>query len=170
LPSAALEDKSEELTAILSDVYSRDEILPSNLIIIPGKKVWTLQVDVLVLSEDGNLLDILFMAVHAALYDCRVPSTRSVQYKARASIGTESGLDTRSGAHQDADFELKDYWDEGEPLSNQGSLPVAITFHLVILQSFSCRSLLLKTRPSMRPITFQMRLYWKRMRQREEYY
>lgn len=131
LSPSALEEKSDEMTSILSDVYSRDETLPSNLVIIPGKKAWSLAVDAMVLSEDGNLLDVLFMAVHAALYNCRVPATRSIQYKAQASIGTESGLDTRPGTNPTADFELKDNWEDGEMLLNHKSLPVSITLNLV---------------------------------------
>jgi exosome complex component RRP42 len=127
-----LDELSEEFTALLTDVYSNKDILPTNLVIIPGKKVWTLHVDALILSEDGNILDILFLAAHAALYDCQIPTTRSVQYKAQASIGTESGLDTRPVAGLAADFELKDYWDSGEPLSNQKSLPIAITLQMVL--------------------------------------
>src|ERR1700742_2571430 len=70
---AALDELSEEFTALLTDVYSNKDILPTNLVIIPGKKVWTLHVDALILSEDGNILDILFLATHAALYNCQIP-------------------------------------------------------------------------------------------------
>lgn len=128
---STLDELSEEFTAILSDVYSQPGMLPSNLVIIPGRKVWSLHLDALILSEDGNIMDILFLAARAALYDCRVPATRSIQYKAQASIGNESSLDTRTSKSEAADFELKDYWDDGEPLSNRDLFPVAITLHLV---------------------------------------
>ena len=90
-----------------------------------------MHVDTIVLSDGGNLLDVLFIATRAALFNCRVPATRSIQYKAQPGIGTESGLSTRVVKAEVADFELKDYWDDGEPLANSDRFPVAITLNVV---------------------------------------
>jgi exosome complex component RRP42 len=54
-----------------------------------------------------------------------------VEYKAQASIGTESALDTRQTKAHAADFEVTDYWDDGKPLENREEFPVAITLNIV---------------------------------------
>lgn len=38
-------------------------------------------VDVLVLADAGNVLDAVFMAARAAVWDARVPRTRGVVYR-----------------------------------------------------------------------------------------
>jgi exosome complex component RRP42 len=92
------------------------------------------------------------MAARAALWDTKVPRTRSVEYKARTlrSITTSairegseggsgnmdidedtiSGFDTRQ-VQTAIDFELPDYWDEGEVLDGRQHWPVSITLNLV---------------------------------------
>ena len=42
----------------------------------------------------------------------------------------ESGLDTRTAANA-ADFELKDYWSDGEVLEGREMWPLCITLNLV---------------------------------------
>jgi exosome complex component RRP42 len=44
--------------------------------------------------------------------------------------GVSSGLDTRNVAST-ADFELLDYWEEGEPLKGRDRWPVCVTMNLV---------------------------------------
>lgn len=44
------------------------------LCILPGSHCWSLSVDVLILSFDGNLIDALCLASHAALASCRLPA------------------------------------------------------------------------------------------------
>ena len=114
-----------------------------NLAILPGKKGWIVHLDLLILSDSGNILDALFLASAAALHDTRVPRTRSIEYKAiksyagdrltseNADARTEqSGLETRT-QKAPVDFELMDYWDEGEPLKTEVTWPVCITLNLV---------------------------------------
>jgi len=93
------------------------------------------------------------MAARAALWDTKIPRTRAVEYKARkgvagsagvsAAVGklggsgdmdvdedTPSGFDMRQIQHA-TDFELPDYWDEGEVLDGRDMWPVCITLNLV---------------------------------------
>ncbi len=63
------------------------------------------------------------MAARAALCDTKVPRTRGVEYKARK----DSGFDTRTAP---TDFELPDYWDEGEVLAGSDTWPVCITLNI----------------------------------------
>lgn len=51
----------------------------------------------------------------------------------------ESGLDTRQST-QAADFELADYWSEGEVLNGRDCWPVCITLNLVRLFIFPIKS------------------------------
>jgi len=107
-------------------------LLPQNLIIIPGKKNWTLVLDVVVITDVGNIFDVLFCAARIALLDTRVPRTSPIEYKApKGTPAIDSGLGFSMRREQAAvDFEIKDYWDEGEPLKGADRWPVAITVNL----------------------------------------
>jgi exosome complex component RRP42 len=129
---------------------------PNNLGILPGKKSWLLNLDIVVLPDAGNIYDALFMAARAALWDTKVPRTRSVEYKARKGSSsnaaggnkaggsgdmdvdedTPSGFDTRHISNA-TDFELPDYWDEGEVLDGKDKWPVCITLNLVCCAPFT---------------------------------
>ncbi|KAF7366756.1 Exosome complex component RRP42 [Mycena sanguinolenta] len=78
--------------------------------------------------------------------DCKVPRTRAVEYKASAAPSAkplesgemdvdgdadaqQSGFDTRSIARA-VDFELPDYWDEGEVLGGSDKWPVCVTLNI----------------------------------------
>ncbi|KAH8113082.1 ribosomal protein S5 domain 2-like protein [Phellopilus nigrolimitatus] len=107
----AVDDLQHDLTALVHDSLSHPSLQPKNLAILPGKKAW--------------LLPSRFTA---ALRDTRVPKTRSIEYKARSGGG--SAIVDRM-VKQATDFELLDYWDEGEPLKFSGSWPVCVTLNLV---------------------------------------
>lgn len=103
-----------------------------------------------ILSDSGNVYDVIFMASRAALWDTKVPKTRSIQYAARQgtrvseqvmdtenSVEESSGFDTRHLAKA-TDFELIDTWDEGEPLDGRERWPICLTLNIVsLLQSES---------------------------------
>ncbi|KAF8882276.1 hypothetical protein BD779DRAFT_1612494 [Infundibulicybe gibba] len=66
----------------------------------------------------------------AALWDTKVPRTRRVEYRTRK--GGSSGVkwfDTRKITNA-TDFELSDYWDEGEILDGRDRWPVCVTLNL----------------------------------------
>ncbi|EJD00493.1 ribosomal protein S5 domain 2-like protein [Fomitiporia mediterranea MF3/22] len=143
----AIDELQNELTNILHETLSDPTLRPKNLSILHGKKSWLLHLDLLILSDTGNILDALFLAAAAALRDTRVPRTRSVEYRARkegklavdrlvsedatmADEGQTSGLDTRA-LQKATDFELEDYWDEGELLQCETPWPLCITLNLV---------------------------------------
>ena len=134
MSSAALDDLQHDLTDILQQTIQHPSLHPQNLSIIPNKKSWLLNLDAVVLADAGNVVDALFMASRAALWDTKVPRTRSIEYRAPdASKASKkdvhstamdvddsvSGFDTRDMARTAADFELPDYWDEGEVLDGQ---------------------------------------------------
>ncbi|KAG6857628.1 hypothetical protein H0H87_010196 [Tephrocybe sp. NHM501043] len=143
LSSNALDDLQADLTSLLHQTLSHASLHPRNLGILKNKKSWLLNLDVLVLSDAGNVVDAIFMAARAALWDTRVPRTRGVEYKARKGAkGAEggkgnmdvdeevqSGFDTRV-ISKATDFELPDYWDEGEVLDGRDRWPVAVTLNL----------------------------------------
>jgi exosome complex component RRP42 len=145
LSSLALDDLSYDMTTIVHQSLSHRSLHPPNLGILPGKKSWLLNLDIMVLSDSGNIYDALFIAARSALWDTKVPRTRSVQYQAKKSAiapssdqqdvemdftETQSGFDTRQIITA-TDFELPDYWDEGEPLVNRDEWPVCVTLNLV---------------------------------------
>ncbi len=144
LPAAALDDLQHDYATVLHDVLSHASLRPPNLGIIPGRKAWLLTLDLMVLSDAGNVYDALFMAARAALWDTHVPKTRAVEYR-RDNGGrrtmkdggdmdvdpeSQSGLDTRSKASA-TDFELEDSWDEGPVLGGRDAWPVCVTLNLV---------------------------------------
>ncbi|KAG2017575.1 cytidylyltransferase [Coprinopsis cinerea AmutBmut pab1-1] len=160
LSSNALEDLQYDLTTIIDSTLSHSSLHPKNLTIVPGRKAWCMHLDLVVLADQGNVLDVLFLAARAAVWDTRVPRTKVVEWKARpmggAVVGggaakdvggkekgkdadrmdvddTEqptSGFDTRQ-LNKAVDFELPDYWDEGEPLEGSEKWPVCVTLNLV---------------------------------------
>lgn len=146
LSSNALDELQYDLTTILHQTFAHPSLHPSNLGILPHKKAWLLSLDLVVLADAGNALDALFMAARAALWDTKVPRTRPIQYQARRGIadnadamevegdpsaGTRSAFDTRDMKRAAADFELPDYWDEGEVLDGRDRWPVCVTLNLV---------------------------------------
>jgi exosome complex component RRP42 len=134
------------MSTILHQTLSHPSLHPSNLGILPRKKSWLLNLDIVVLADSGNVYDALFMAARAALWDTKVPRTRSVEYRARKGAAkgdkaggsgdmdldedTPSGFDTRHITNA-TDFELPDYWDEGEVLEGRDKWPVCITLNAV---------------------------------------
>lgn len=148
LSSNALDELQYDLTTVLHQTISHPTLHPQNLGILPGKKAWLLSLDVAVLSDAGNIHDAIFMASRAALWDTKVPRTRAIQYQTRGSAPTlgsadvdmdneggqeagSSGFDTRDVAKTAADFELPDYWDEGEVLSGRENWPLCVTLNIL---------------------------------------
>jgi exosome complex component RRP42 len=146
-----LDDLAHDLTALLHGTLAHPSLHPSNLAIIPGRKAWLLHLDAVIVSDAGNVLDALFIAARAALWDTKVPRTRAVEYRAGTATGgadtkskggrtgeeemdvdrpAESGFETRA-ISKAADFELEDYWDEGEVLAGRERWPVSVTLNLV---------------------------------------
>ncbi|KIM41699.1 hypothetical protein M413DRAFT_18712 [Hebeloma cylindrosporum] len=162
LSSSALDDLQYDITTVLHETLTHRSLHPKNLGILIGKKAWVLHLDIVVLVDSGNVYDAVFMAARAALWDTKVPRTRSVEYKAKkgvvgaggaisSSIGKKkgagsgeeggggdmdvaeevvSGFDTRQ-IRNATDFELPDYWDEGEVLDGRDAWPVCVTLNVV---------------------------------------
>ena len=142
LSSNALDDLQYDYTTVLNQTLSHPSLHPSNLGILPRKKAWLLSLDVTILSDAGNVYDVIFMAARAALWDTKVPRTRAVQYARPHAANTDdsmvvehdathaSGFDMRQ-VPTATDFELPDYWDEGEVLAGRDRWPVCITLNIV---------------------------------------
>lgn len=143
LSSGAIDDLSYDFTTLLDQTLGHPTLRPSNLDIIPGRKAWVLYLDVVVVSDFGNIVDALFIAARAALWDTKVPRTRAVEYT-RVMPGRPSGdmdvdetttsaFDTRAQAAQTSatDFELPDFWDEGEVLDGREKWPIPVTLNLL---------------------------------------
>lgn len=140
LSATALDDLQHDYSAILNEVLSHASLRPPNLGIIPGRKAWLLTLDLMVLSDAGNIYDALFMAARAALWDTRVPRTRAVEYRPDKKGGgdgmdvdsePQSALDTRGAKAPAADFELEDSWDDGVVLGGRDAWPLSVTLNLV---------------------------------------
>lgn len=141
LSSVALDDLSYDMTIILNQCLSHPSLHPKNLGIIPRRKSWLLNLDLMVLSDSGNVYDALFIAARSALRDTKVPRTRSVQYQPKSNVvGDQDAEMSADGSGsifnmrevtKAAEFELADYWDEGEPLDINQEWPVCVTLNLV---------------------------------------
>jgi exosome complex component RRP42 len=158
LTSNQQDDIQSDLTSILQSVFSTSEaqsssstngkdasfseLLVKDLTILPGRKAWLLNLDAVVLSDAGNIHDVVFMACRAALWDTRIPRTRAVEYRSdKTGVETQdqdtemsdiwkAAIQTKK-ATRAADFELEDYWDQGARLSGRSKCPVAITLNIV---------------------------------------
>ncbi|GAA96162.1 hypothetical protein E5Q_02823 [Mixia osmundae IAM 14324] len=133
------------------------------LIILPGKRRWSLAIDVIVLgASGGNLYDVAFMAVRAALWDLRIPRTRSTALlnqrrkpgedgeQPGSSVaqpggdmsaflkGTADGIRKKNlkTAGRVVDFELDDSESLGDQLDERDQLPVCVTLNLIHQEPF----------------------------------
>ncbi|QRW15172.1 3' exoribonuclease family domain-containing protein [Ceratobasidium sp. AG-Ba] len=140
LSGQAVEDLSLELSNQCMAVLPPFLIPNSQFTIVPGHRSWFVHIDSLVISDDGNLFDVIWMSIRGALWDLRIP--RPVSFRARDSDRVQKGGDVFASAvktrHQTAggktgagDFEMPDYWDDGEPLLDRESLPVCITYNML---------------------------------------
>jgi len=139
------EDLQAEYSDLLQSILGHESLLPSDLSILHGKKSWLLNLDAVILSDTGNIYDVMFMACRAALFDTRVPRTRAVAYQTTTTTTTKMSDDPRDVEMEDnfkaalrsrkqsraADFELEDTWDEGVPLTEREKWPICITLNVV---------------------------------------
>ncbi|KAN0088675.1 Ribosomal protein S5 domain 2-type fold [Tylopilus felleus] len=146
LSSNALDDLQSDLTILVESVLSHPSLRPDNLVIVPGKKAWAAKLDAVVFADGGNIVDCLMLACRAALWDTKVPRTKAVEYKAprrrvaQVDVGMDvdaddaaeekGSLETKDTSNA-TDFELTDYWDEGERLNGRDSWPVCVTLNVL---------------------------------------
>ncbi|KAF9236783.1 ribosomal protein S5 domain 2-type protein [Melanogaster broomeanus] len=139
LSSNQLDDIQSDLTALLGSVLSH----PSLRLVIS----WVARVDAVVFADGGNVVDCLMLACRAALWDTKVPRTRGVEYRAPGKSGAGGGAEGEEGMDVDVqggrsalesrdvsrvtDFELTDYWDEGEVLDVRDAWPVCVTLNVL---------------------------------------
>ncbi|KIK87385.1 hypothetical protein PAXRUDRAFT_831849 [Paxillus rubicundulus Ve08.2h10] len=149
LSSNALDDLQSDLTTLIGSVLSHPSLRPGNLLIVPGKKAWAARLDAVVFADGGNLVDCLMLACRAALWDTKVPRTRAIEYRAPGEkdaggkaqgkgmdVDAQGEKEGRSALEPTAmsratDFELIDYWDEGEALEGRDTWPVCVTLNVV---------------------------------------
>ena len=142
-----LDELSEDLSNMPRGCLEASKIIRSSqLTIVSEKKRWHVHVEAVVICDAGNLLDCLVVASRAALWDLRIPRTRPLRYESQTKEDTtdmemdEGRLDALGSAVKGAkkpqhaiDFELEDYWDDGQPLHDREALPVCVTLNVVRL-------------------------------------
>ncbi|NYB53026.1 MAG: exosome complex protein Rrp42 [Methanobacteriaceae archaeon] len=70
------DERSVELARVTDRCIREGEVVDlEKLVIIPGKKVWMIFLDLHILDYDGNLFDAAVLGSVAALMDAKVPST-----------------------------------------------------------------------------------------------
>lgn len=143
-----LDDLSSDLSALLQQsLESASNTWSPQLVIIPKKKRWHLNLEAVVISDSGNILDTLVIAARVALWDLRVPRTRNLEYQRQTEHpATDDAMEvdeskrdafgsavkgSRVAKKPTGDFELEDYWEDGLPLKGRDSLPVCVTLNLV---------------------------------------
>mmetsp|Transcript_1582 Transcript_1582/g.4601 ORF Transcript_1582/g.4601 Transcript_1582/m.4601 type:complete len:395 (-) Transcript_1582:1400-2584(-) len=77
-----------EITAILADLLLPHVVDLSALCVIPGKYVWRLNVDVMVLTCDGNVVDVCALAIRSAIRSTVLPQVTAV---AKAGADNDDG-------------------------------------------------------------------------------
>ena len=73
-----LDDLQSDLTILLdtSSELFHPSHRPTNLVIMPGKKVWAEKLDVVMFADGGNIVDCLVLACCPALWDTKIPHTK----------------------------------------------------------------------------------------------
>ncbi|KAG9315145.1 ribosomal protein S5 domain 2-like protein [Chiua virens] len=126
LSSNALEDFQSDLTILLESVLAHPSLCASNLIIVPGKKAWAVKLDAVVTAHKE--------------VEYRAPTRHGATTTTQDDVGMDTGLDggddvrdglRTKGVSNATDFELTDYWDEGEALSGRESWPVCVTLNVL---------------------------------------
>jgi exosome complex component RRP42 len=159
-----VDDLSADYTTLLHSTLAHPSLRPANLDVLPGRKAWACRLDAVVQADGGNVSDALWAAACAALWDTRVPRTRAVEYRRAEDVegGRGEGMDVdkavsgfdaiagrvRGGMRAAAvDFELLDYWDEGDVLGGRDAWPVGVTLNVVRVgryyldyRAFQCNS------------------------------
>ncbi|KAI9570057.1 ribosomal protein S5 domain 2-like protein [Boletus coccyginus] len=146
LSSNALDDLQSDLTILLESILAHPSLRPTNLVIVPGKKAWAAKLDAVVFADGGNVVDCLMLACRAALWDTKVPRTKQIECRAPrrhpiqgdvamdedvdGGVQEKGGLEAK-GVSGATDFELTDYWDEGEALGGRESWPVCVTLNVL---------------------------------------
>ena len=106
-------DSGAEIAAAVLRVFSAPGVVDlAALVVQPGVWAWRISIDLVVLLDDGSLLDTAVAAAHAALRNARVPALRVIKTEG----GAELELDDDPGAAQMLPFAL--------------TLPAAVTLHL----------------------------------------
>ena len=93
---------------MVEQILGHSSLRPRNLVIVEGKKGWRVHVELVVLREDGNVYDALFLAARTALVEARVPGTRGVSV---------------------SEFELVD--GDGDGVGLEGTWPVCVTVNVL---------------------------------------
>lgn len=129
---------SADLSTILNSALLSCLTPSSQLTIVPNKKSWLVNIDALVLADCGNIFDAILIAVRGALWDLRIPRTRGIEFEARDTKDEAGNQDSmkallkqRRKVTTGAEFDLEDYWDEGEHLKIRNTLPIGMTLNLV---------------------------------------
>lgn len=109
-------DINNELSQIMNRVLNGPQggIDLKNLCIIPGAQCWVIYIDVLVLDYDGNLLDTIFLATRAALYNTRIPK----------AIVQDIG-------NGQMEFEISDDIEDAEKVKGWEDVPVIVTLNKI---------------------------------------
>ncbi|KZP12456.1 ribosomal protein S5 domain 2-like protein [Athelia psychrophila] len=160
LAPTALDDRSHDLTGPLQAALAALAPSAAASLSITKGKHWRAHVDAVVLADAGGAWEAVCMAVRAALCDTKVPRTKGVEYRTQTQANsgaksdrnkggeggdmdvdteTRSGFDTRAqgqsenwhGRGGEGDFELVDYWDEGEVLKGKEGWPVGVVLNLL---------------------------------------
>lgn len=148
--TCTVQDMLSACFALHSDRFG--PLFARQFIVVPYAKFWTLHVDVYVLSwSGGNVLDALFAAVSAALWNTRLPETKMLSMDtAKVQQDTASVPDatsddpvgmkfiTRGKRHAagqpgaaSVDFALEGEWEEGVALDGRADVPVCISVYPV---------------------------------------
>ena len=75
---------SNKLNTLITDITDLME-----LCVVPGKVVWSLNLDVVCINDDGNVLDAAVLALSAALTNTWLPATRVMEETGRVLVDPE---------------------------------------------------------------------------------
>ena len=85
-----------EVASTLSHLLLPHLLNRNNLVVLEGRYVWRLNIDILVTHCDGNLMDACSMVIWGALQNLRLPSVVPIEKVASASTSGGSGSGSSS--------------------------------------------------------------------------
>lgn len=126
-----------ELSQIITRLVLPNALSLKSLCILPGKYCWKISIDVLVLADDGCVVDVASMAIYKALNNTILPVVKPIPKHTDAPNGAASGSIGGGNKPSAKDDFIIESGDVVDAITPDGALNCPIVLTVCILQQHS---------------------------------